>query len=70
MKNPPSAGYIIRRTVPARAGEAAMMKARSVGAALRRDASIVLRIVVATVFVGFATLAVAAAVYDILPIAY
>ena len=47
-----------------------MMKARSVGAALRRDASIVLRIVVATVFVGFATLAVAAAVYDILPIAY
>lgn len=45
-----------------------MMKNRNVGAALRRDAHFVLNVVVAIVFIGFAMLAIGAALVDILAI--
>jgi len=45
-----------------------MMKSKNVVAALRRDASYVLHAAIAIVFIGFAVLALAAAVYDLLPI--
>ena len=47
-----------------------MMKNRNVGAALRRDAHFGLNIVIAIVFIGFATLAVGAALVDILAISH
>ena len=43
------------------------MKAKNVGAALRRDATYVGNAAVVVVIVGFAVLAVAAALYDLLP---
>ena len=45
-----------------------MMKSRNVVAALRRDAHFVLNVVIAIVFIGFATLAVGAAFVDLLAI--
>ena len=45
-----------------------MMKSKNVVAALRRDANFVLNAVVAVVFIGFAGLAVAAALIDLLAI--
>ena len=44
------------------------MKNKNVGAALRRDARYLGSAAVAVVIVSFAVLAVAAAVYDLLPI--
>jgi hypothetical protein len=46
----------------------AMMKRQNVVAALRRDVSFVGNAVVAIVFIGFASLAVAAALFDLLAI--
>ncbi len=46
----------------------AMLKSENVVAALRRDASYLGHVVVAIVFVGFATIVVAAALYDLLSI--
>jgi uncharacterized protein involved in exopolysaccharide biosynthesis len=43
------------------------MNGRNVVAALRRDAGYIWQAAVAVVFIGFAGLAVAAAVYDLLP---
>jgi len=43
-----------------------MMKNKHVGEALRRDAVFVWHAVIAVVFIGFASLAVAAALLDIL----
>ncbi len=43
------------------------MKSKNVVAALRRDVAYVWQAAIAVVFVGFASLAVAAAVYDLLP---
>ena len=43
-----------------------MMKNKNLVAALRRDAHFVVNAVVAVVFIGFASLAVAAALYDLL----
>ena len=45
-----------------------MLKKQNVVAALRRDAFFVWRVAIAMVFVGFASLAVAAALYDVLSI--
>jgi len=45
-----------------------MMKSKNVGAALRRDAHFILNAVIAVVFIGFAGLAVAAALIDLLVI--
>jgi hypothetical protein len=45
-----------------------MIKSKNIVAALRRDASFVLYAVVAIIFIGFAGLAVAAAVLDLLSI--
>jgi hypothetical protein len=45
-----------------------MMKNKNLVAALRRDAHFVMNAVVAVVFIGFASLAVAAALYDLLAI--
>lgn len=45
-----------------------MIKGKNVVAELRRDASYVLNGVIAVVFVGFAALALAAAIYDLLPV--
>jgi hypothetical protein len=45
-----------------------MMKSKNVVAALRRDANFVMNAVVAVVFIGFAGLAVAAALIDLLAI--
>jgi len=45
-----------------------MMKRQNVVAALRRDVTFVGNAVVAVVFIGFASLAVAAALFDLLPI--
>jgi hypothetical protein len=45
----------------------AMMKSKNVVAALRRDAGYVLNAAIATVFIGFAVLALAAALFDVLP---
>jgi len=42
-----------------------MMKSKNVVAALRRDVAYFMNVVVAVVFIGFASLAVAAAVFDI-----
>ncbi len=42
-----------------------MMKTKNVVSALRRDASFVWNAVIAVVFIGFASLAVAAAVLDL-----
>jgi hypothetical protein len=44
-----------------------MMKSKNVVAALRRDVSFVWHAVIIVMFVGFASLAVAAALLDILP---
>jgi hypothetical protein len=49
-------------------GRQAMMKSKNVVAALRRDAHFVMNAVVAVVFIGFASLAVAAALFDLLAI--
>jgi hypothetical protein len=46
----------------------AMMKSKNVVSALRRDAGYVLNAAIASVFIGFAVLAVAAALFDLLPI--
>jgi hypothetical protein len=46
----------------------AMMKSKNVVAELRRDAHFVMNAVIAVVFIGFASLAVAAALYDLLAI--
>lgn len=48
-------------------GVQAMTKSRVV-TELRRDASILWRFTVAVVLIGFASLAIAAAVYDFLPL--
>jgi hypothetical protein len=45
-----------------------MMKSRNVVAALRRDVSFVWHAVIAVVFIGFASLALAAALLDFLTI--
>jgi hypothetical protein len=45
-----------------------MMKSRNVVAALRRDVSFVWHAVIAVVFIGFASLALAAALLDFLSI--
>ena len=45
-----------------------MMKTKNVVSALRRDASFVWNAVIAVVFIGFASLAVAAAVLDLVSI--
>jgi hypothetical protein len=45
-----------------------MMKSRNVVAALRRDVSFVWHAVIAIVFIGFASLALAAALLDFLSI--
>ena len=45
-----------------------MMKSKNVVAALRRDVSFVWHAVIAVVFIGFASLAVAAALLDLLSI--
>lgn len=45
-----------------------MMKSKNVVAALRRDVHFVWNAVIAVVFIGFASLAVAAAVMDLLAI--
>jgi hypothetical protein len=45
-----------------------MMTGKNVVAALRRDASYVLSATIAVVFIGFAGLALAAALFDLLPI--
>jgi hypothetical protein len=45
-----------------------MMKTKNVVAALRRDASFVWHAVIAVMFVGFVSLAVAAALLDVLAI--
>ena len=42
-----------------------MIKSKNLGAVLRRDATYVGRAVVAIVFIGFAAIAVAAALYDL-----
>jgi hypothetical protein len=46
----------------------AMMKSKNVVAELRRDAHFVMNAVIAVVFIGFASLAIAAALYDLLAI--
>jgi hypothetical protein len=46
----------------------AMMKSKNVVAALRRDVSFVWHAVIAVVFIGFAGLAVAAALIDLISI--
>jgi len=46
----------------------AMIKGKNVVAELRRDAAYVLHAAIAVVFIGFAVLAIAAAVYDLLPV--
>jgi hypothetical protein len=46
----------------------AMMKSKNVVAELRRDAHFVINAVIAVVFIGFASLAVAAALLDFLSI--
>ena len=43
-----------------------MIKVKDVGAALRRDAIFVWHAVIAVVFIGFASLAIAAALIDLL----
>jgi hypothetical protein len=45
-----------------------MMKSKNVVAALRRDARFVLNAVIAVVFIGFASIVVAAALIDLLAI--
>ncbi len=45
-----------------------MMKSKNVVAALRRDAHFVLNAVIAVVFIGFACIVVAAALFDLLAI--
>jgi hypothetical protein len=45
-----------------------MMKSKNVVAALRRDVSFVWNAVIAVVFIGFASLAVAAALLDLMSI--
>ena len=45
-----------------------MMKSKNLVAALRRDASFVWNAMIAVVFIGFAGLAVAAALLDLMPI--
>jgi hypothetical protein len=45
-----------------------MMKSKNLVAALRRDAHFVMIAVIAVVFIGFASLAVAAALLDLLAI--
>jgi hypothetical protein len=45
----------------------AMIKGKNVGAALRRDAHYVVNAAVTIVIVGFAVLALAASLYDLLP---
>jgi hypothetical protein len=45
-----------------------MMKSRNVVAALRRDVSFIWHAVIAVVFIGFASLALAAALLDFLSI--
>jgi len=44
-----------------------MIKGKNVGAALRRDAHYVLNAAVAIVIIGFAVLALAASLYDLVP---
>jgi hypothetical protein len=46
----------------------AMMKSKNVVAALRRDAGYVWQAAIAVVFIGFASLALAAALFDLLAI--
>jgi len=48
-------------------GATGQMKSKNVVAALRRDATYVWQAAIAVVFIGFASLAVASAVYDLLP---
>jgi hypothetical protein len=45
-----------------------MMKSKNVVAALRRDVSFVWHAVIVVMFIGFAGLAVAAALLDVMPI--
>lgn len=45
-----------------------MLKGKNVVAALRRDVTFVWHAVIAVVFIGFASLALAAALLDVLPI--
>jgi hypothetical protein len=45
-----------------------MLTGKNVVSALRRDVTFVWHAVIAVVFIGFATLAVAAALHDLLPI--
>ena len=45
-----------------------MVKTKNVVSALRRDAFYVLNAVIAVLFIAFAALALAAAIYDLLPI--
>ncbi len=47
-----------------------MMNSKNVVAALRRDVSFVWNAVIAVVFIGFAGLAIAAALLDLVPIRY
>lgn len=61
-------GYISRWATSSCMERQAMMKNKNVGAALRRDAHFVLNAVIAVVFIGFAGLAVAAALIDLLVI--
>jgi hypothetical protein len=48
--------------------QAKMMKSKNVVAALRRDVTFIWHAVIAVVFIGFASLAVAAALLDLLAI--
>jgi hypothetical protein len=48
--------------------QAMMMNSKNVVAALRRDVSFVWNAVIAVVFIGFASLAIAAAVVDLMAI--
>jgi hypothetical protein len=48
--------------------QAMMMNSKNVVAALRRDVSFVWNAVIAVVFIGFASLAIAAAVMDLMAI--
>jgi hypothetical protein len=48
--------------------QAMMMNSKNVVAALRRDVSFVWNVVIAVVFIGFAGLAIAAAVLDVMAI--
>ena len=62
------AGTSIRGPANFFSGRQAMINSKNVVAALRRDATFVWHAVIAVVFIGFASLAVAAALLDLLAI--